>query len=94
MVKFLAAVILTVALGVGVVYAVNHVGDLNRQAIIIEACLKQSDSQSKSCPDHPLSEAEAKSLRNTANTLGDLGWIGFLFLVFGVGGTVWSYLDD
>lgn len=96
MMKLFAAVLLTVALGIGVVYAVNRVGDLNGRAIIIEAGLKtpQSKPQAKSCPDHPLSEAEANNLRREANTLGDLGWLAVLFLIFGVGGTVLEYIRD
>lgn len=96
MVKFFAAVILTMALGIGVAYAVNRVGDLNRQAIVIDTCLnlKQGDTQQKYCPNQPYSAAEAKSLRNTADTLGSLGWLAFLFLVFGVGGTAYEYISD
>ena len=94
-VQFIAAVVLCIALGIGIAYAVNRVGELNRKAIVVETCLKSGteSQQSKLCADRPYSEAEAKSLRDQADTIGMLGWIAFIFMVFGVGSTVYDSLS-
>lgn len=95
-VKFVSAVVLCIILGLGVVYCVNHVGDLNRNAVALEACVKSGTEaqQAKDCPNRPGSDAKANSFHHEATTFGQLGWIAFLFLVFGIGGTVYDNLKN
>lgn len=94
--KPLVAVVMSIGLGIGVLYCVTHVGELNREAAVIEACINQPQSEIKppSCPDRPASQAEVKSLQATANTLGNIGWIAFFLLVFGFGSTVYDFITD
>lgn len=79
---------LTVALGVGVGYAVHEVGELNTEASRIEACVEYNNEHeipNEACGPRPLSIAEADTLRDTADTTGLLGWIAF-FGTLSVGG--------
>jgi len=92
--KALVALGLTLGLGAGTTYAVHEVGELNRQADRIEACLKQPNVPAEQpirsfCHESVPNQAEANGLRRTAETTGELGWIAFAgtfiggFLVFG-----------
>lgn len=81
---------LTIALGIGTGYAVHEVGELNAEANRIEACVEYNDTHevpSDACPDEPINQAEANTLRNTADTTGTLGWISF-FGALSVGGAI------
>lgn len=86
--NIIGGVSLTIALGIGTGYAVHQVGELNAEANRIEACVEFNNTHeipSDACPEEPLSQAEANTLRNTAGTTGALGWISF-FGTLSVGG--------
>ena len=88
---------LGVGLGVGTAYAVNEVGDLHAQADRIEECIELADTQNarfdEICEGVSLSQAEAETLRDTADTTGNLGWLAF-FGAFAAGLRVYEEIDD
>lgn len=95
-VVFLGSVILCIALGIGAAYAVHQVGVLNREATAIESCVKVGSEveQARDCPNPAASTAQAKSYRDEADTTGTLGWAAALFLIFGIGSTVYDNVKN
>ncbi len=92
--KLVLAFSIVASLGLGIVYAVNRVGELNVQATMLEACAEAEPDQYQDCPDRPIAIQEIIALRNTANTVGSLGWVSFFTIVFGAGGTVFKMVTE
>ena len=91
--KIILLVLLSIALGLAVLFCVTRVGDLNGHAAVLQACITQN-SHVAGCPLTPISQGQIASLHNEADTLGNLGWIAFLLLIFSVGGTALDVLTD
>ncbi len=78
----LVALGLTLGLGATVGYASHEVSNLRVKAAREAACLDGLKSRDRDnlidyCYEHPVSDQEVHSLRDTANTLGNLGWVAF-----------------
>jgi hypothetical protein len=91
--KVVLLVVLTVALGVAVLFCVTKVGDLNGQAAILQACLSQA-AHTGGCPNIPISSGEIANLHDEAGTIGNLGWAAFITLWLGIGGSVIEVLKN
>ena len=89
--KIVLAGLACIALAVTCWYCINRVSELNSDASVVEACLK--DPEMKGCPS-PITQGQADAMHSAADSWGMLGWCAGLCLVFGAAGGFWRLVID